>query len=218
MKTRQLRTWHIIGAFIIFALAALWHFVYAWIPSGVTAVIFPVNESIWEHAKLFFFPALIFFTLEYIAIGKNFRNYIFANVLSIFFMTGITFGLFYLYRDGFGIAESLIIDIILTFVGICLGLLIGHKMTVSKKKIGKSAIGIILAILLCALYGVLTFIVPKKPIFMDNNSKKYGIEAFDANHTHTGEDVHEGEDVHDDEAHSDDEDADDADHVEDDDH
>ncbi len=196
MKIRQLRTWHIFGAFIIFALAALWHFVYAWIPSGVTAVIFPVNESIWEHAKLFFFPALIFFIIEYIAVGKKFRNYIFAQSLSIFFMTGITFGLFYLYRDGFGIAESLLIDIILTFVGICLGLLIGYKMTVSKKKIGNSAIGILLAILLCAAYGVLTFFTPKQPIFMDGASQKYGIEAFDANHAHDGEDVHVEDDDH----------------------
>ena len=213
MKIRQLRTWHIIGAFVIFALAALWHFVYAWIPSGVTAVIFPVNESIWEHAKLFFFPSIIFFIIEYIAVGKKFRNFIFAQALSIFFMTGITFGLFYLYRDGFGIDENLTIDIILTFVGICLGLLIGYKMTVSKKKIGNSAIGIILAILLCAAYGVLTFFVPEKPIFMDNASQKYGIEAFDANHSHTEGDVHD-----DDEAHEDDHDEDDADHVEDDDH
>ena len=184
MKIRHLRTWHIFGAFVIFALAALWHFVYAWIPSGVTAVIFPVNESIWEHAKLFFFPAIIFFIFEYIAIGKKFRNYIFAQALSIFFMTGITFGLFYLYRDGFGIAENLFIDIILTFVGICLGLLIGYKMTVSRKRMHHSIIGIFLVILLCTAYGLLTFFPPKQPIFKDGASQKYGIEAFEANHPH----------------------------------
>jgi hypothetical protein len=187
MKTKQLRVWHIIGAFMIFSLGALWHFVYAWIPGDVTAVIFPVNESVWEHAKLFLFPSIIYFTFEYIAVGKKFRNFIFAQSLSIVFMTGITFGLFYLYRYGFGIAESLLIDIILTFVGICFGLLIGYKITVSKKRIGLSAVGIVLALVLIAAYGLLTFFPPKQPIFKDGASQKYGIEAFDANHSHNGE-------------------------------
>lgn len=34
------------------------HFVYQWRPNAVTALFFPVNESLWEHIKLVFWPFL----------------------------------------------------------------------------------------------------------------------------------------------------------------
>ena len=34
------------------------HFLYAWWPSAVTALFSPVNESLWEHVKLVFWPFL----------------------------------------------------------------------------------------------------------------------------------------------------------------
>lgn len=34
------------------------HFVYGWLPNAVTALISPVNESLWEHVKLVFWPYL----------------------------------------------------------------------------------------------------------------------------------------------------------------
>ena len=34
------------------------HFVYGWWPNAVTALFSPVNESLWEHVKLIFWPFL----------------------------------------------------------------------------------------------------------------------------------------------------------------
>lgn len=34
------------------------HFVYQWQPNAVTALFSPVNESLWEHIKLIFWPFL----------------------------------------------------------------------------------------------------------------------------------------------------------------
>ena len=34
------------------------HFVYGWWPNAVTALFSPVNESLWEHVKLVFWPFL----------------------------------------------------------------------------------------------------------------------------------------------------------------
>lgn len=34
------------------------HFVYGWLPNAVTALFSPVNESLWEHLKLVFWPYL----------------------------------------------------------------------------------------------------------------------------------------------------------------
>lgn len=46
-------------AFVLAALAgAGLHFVYGLCPNGVTALFSPVNESIWEHVKILFWPYL----------------------------------------------------------------------------------------------------------------------------------------------------------------
>ena len=216
MKQRTLRAWFIVGAFVIFGLAALWHFVYAWIPSGVTAVIFPVNESVWEHVKLFFFPAIIYYVLQYFAIGRRFRNFIFSAGLSLLIMPGLALALFYFYREGLGIAESLLIDIIITFACICIGQFIAYKMTIRKRLVGRAVIAWVIALLMLIALGLLTFFVPKTGIFMDNGTKGYGIEGHaGADHSHDGEeaDAHEGEeDVHDeDDAHEGEEDVHDED-------
>lgn len=34
------------------------HFVYDWMPCAITALISPINESLWEHTKIIFWPYL----------------------------------------------------------------------------------------------------------------------------------------------------------------
>lgn len=178
---KVLVAWHWAGAIIIMALAALWHFFYSWAPGGFSAVIFPVNESVWENVKLFLFPSIIFYIIEYFAIGNRFRNYIFAHGITLLAMPVLTLALFYFYRDGLAIQENLTIDIIITFISICIGLYIGYKITIHKRKIGYGLIALFIAVILAVSYGVLTFFPPKKPIFLDTNTNGYGIEGFEDN-------------------------------------
>lgn len=44
---------------IVGALGVGLHFLYEWLPCAITAIISPVNESVWEHVKLIFYPLLI---------------------------------------------------------------------------------------------------------------------------------------------------------------
>lgn len=49
----------LILAFVLTVLAGSGlHFVYGLCPNGVTALFSPVNESIWEHGKILFWPYL----------------------------------------------------------------------------------------------------------------------------------------------------------------
>ena len=65
----------IIGCFVIFILSFLSHFMYKWIPNTLFSLIFPVNESIWEHMKLLVTPVLIFSLFEYMIYRKKDINY-----------------------------------------------------------------------------------------------------------------------------------------------
>ena len=46
----------IAGILCVSILGTLLHFTYRW--SGRNPLIAPVNESVWEHMKLLFFPML----------------------------------------------------------------------------------------------------------------------------------------------------------------
>lgn len=59
MKT--LKTYMRIGIFFVITTGSLAHFFYDW--SGHASIVgyfTPVNESIWEHMKLLFFPMLLY--------------------------------------------------------------------------------------------------------------------------------------------------------------
>ena len=176
---RTLIAWHYVGALTIMSLAALWHFAYAWFPNGVTAVFFPVNESAWEYSKLFLLPSVIFFIIEYFAIGKRFKNYIVSHGIALLVMPAATQAMFYFYRQGIGLKENLLVNVIITFISICLALYIGYKLTIRKRKFGSPVIAVIIAAVLFVSYALLTFIPPKAPLFMDPTTKGYGRDGFD---------------------------------------
>ena len=50
----------IIGIFIIFILSVIFHFLYGIFPNYLFSILFPVNESIWEHMKLIVTSTLVF--------------------------------------------------------------------------------------------------------------------------------------------------------------
>ena len=174
---KSLMIWHFFGAIAIMSLAALWHFVYAWTPNVVAAAIFPVNESAWEYLKLFLVPSAIFYVIEFIAIGYRFRNYIFAHGMSLVAMPLVALAMFYFYRNLAGVGESLLINVIITFISICIGLYVGYKLTIQKRKIGNSMAAFIIAAVLLVVYGALTFLPPKTPLFQDSKTEGYGIEG-----------------------------------------
>ena len=62
---RSIVTWQLLGYAVTVFLGALLHFVYGWSDGSRLAALFgSVNESTFEHMKLFFFPAFAFALVE----------------------------------------------------------------------------------------------------------------------------------------------------------
>ncbi|MEX1376544.1 MAG: DUF6512 family protein [Eubacteriales bacterium] len=185
-ENKKLLTWQIAGVFAVFTLAAIWHFVYAQVPYKALAVIFPVNESPWEHVKLFFFPAVILYLVQYIFVGKEYKNFAFAHALALLIMPAVMFAMFYGYRLILGIEEKLLYDIIITFIAIALGSFLAYRITISQKEHGKKIYAVMIGVAaLLAAQGVLTFFQPEAPLFYDKNVDAYGIlDSYDHNHDH----------------------------------
>lgn len=181
---KKLLTWMVVGNFVIFSLASIWHFIFAWFKVIPLALIAPVNESPWEHIKLFFVPAIIFYVIEYFFIGKKYKNYLVARSVALIIMPVIMFSLYYGYKDFLHIPEKLSYDILITIISIIGGNVLAYYLTKSKKDYKKYTIVTpITIIVLFIAYSLLTFFPPQKPIFFDRNFNGYGIdnESLDNN-------------------------------------
>lgn len=60
----QLKSYTIFGIIFVIISGSLFHFLYQWSNNNFIVGLFtPVNESIWEHMKLLFFPMLLYFLI-----------------------------------------------------------------------------------------------------------------------------------------------------------
>lgn len=58
---KQLKHFTIIGIIFVLITGSLAHFLYQWSNNNFIIGLFtPVNESVWEHMKLIFFPMLLY--------------------------------------------------------------------------------------------------------------------------------------------------------------
>lgn len=156
-------------AFIIIGIVGtLWHFLYEWTGENpIIGAVSPINESVWEHLKLLFFPALFYFTAEYFFSKERYENLISAGVIGIFIgMLTIT-AFFYSYSGilGFNVAA---LDVFSYFLG--LGITLCVKSCILKKKTFSSKTAKYLSLILTAVTAVLfvvwSFYPPQLGIFI----------------------------------------------------
>lgn len=174
---KKIRKWEIIGFAIIASLGAMMHFVFEWSgelpPIGVIA---PVNESVFEHLKMPYWPALFYAAIEYRQLKGYTENFMVAKTASLFVMPLATLAIFYAYTTISG-TESLIADIALFIGSVALGQFTSYKIMIRNPLpaslykvaiVGLAALGII--------YAVFTFYPPHLPIFLDSATGTYGIQ------------------------------------------
>ncbi len=125
---QRFRKLEIIGAVVVSLCASLFHFTYAF--SGnilVVGLISAVNESVWEHTKIVYFPFLFYSIIEYFILKPNFKRFFAAKAVSLAFITIVMISFFYTYTGMFGI-ESLAVDIAFTFILVILAFVISTKL------------------------------------------------------------------------------------------
>ena len=157
----------VLAFLIIGTVGTLWHFIYEWSgENSLIAVIAPINESVWEHLKLLFFPAFIYFIIEYFLCKENCENYIPAAVIGIFAgMLAIT-AFYYTYNGilGYGVT---VLDIFSYFLGLFVTLWVKRKILRNKYFCSKTAkyLSLFFTVLTAILFGVWSFYPPQLAIF-----------------------------------------------------
>lgn len=165
-----------IDVFVIFGLSILSHFIYEWIPNSIFSILFPVNESIWEHMKLLVTPVLFFSLFEYIIYRRkniNFNNFLLSYAITM--LLGILiYLLIYLPIDAiFG--HSAFIAIGLLFITFIIIEIVSYYIMRYKKIRCSNIIGIGMILFLYIIFGYFTYNPPFNDLFYDTQKKIYGI-------------------------------------------
>ena len=171
----NLKKLKIINVVIFFALSFLWHFVYDLIPNFVTAIFFPVNESIWEHMKIIF-GVIIFGSLISLILMQKFKikynnfyvEIIIKAILGVIFYLAIFIPLYNIF------GENMFISITLMLITYIVMEFIGYKILLLDE-LEIKILPIILIVLCYILFALLTFYPPHYSIFFDETKLIYGI-------------------------------------------
>ena len=175
-QARNLLNWEMVGiAFIVLAGSAL-HFAFAW--SGYwkpVAIIAAVNESVWEHLKLAFWPSLFWSLFELGALTPLGWKFWSAKGYGLLVAPILIVTIFYGYTGLLG-GNVLALDIATFVIAIALGQLVSAKLlgATTLSNVTRT-IGIGLLFCQVAAYSTLTFYPPPFALFEDSRDGNRGI-------------------------------------------
>ena len=175
-RKRRILLVEVIGTvFIIFVGSAL-HFTYALSGNNSFAAFFSaVNESVWEHLKLAFWPSLFWLLIAMVPLKNIVGNFFAAKAVGAYVMVLFIPAVFYSYTSL--TAESIFaIDIATFIVAVVVGQIFSYKLYKRRKSPRwVTIVAIIAVILLAIIFVAFTFYPPHFAIFQDSQTGNYGI-------------------------------------------
>lgn len=169
-KTEKFYLWTIVAVNLA---ATLQHFLYEWIPCNFIATFAPVNESVWEHLKLTFYPTLTAFFVGWFVLrneGDFKKNDFVASCLPAVTAEVLTIAAgYYLLHSGFGIGIDVMwVDIALMVVATVIGQIIALHVYKRAHCVRACMIGsAVIIVLMIAMFVTLSFVPPRLPIFIE---------------------------------------------------
>ena len=175
ISRKKILSWEMWGILFIFLIGALFHFIFELSGKNTIVGLFgAVNESVWEHIKIGFWPAFIWAVIEFFIWGRRIRNFLIAKGISFVLIGVLITGIYYLVKS-LGI-ENLAVDITNFFISVALAQIISYRLILVQRHYKVlSIIGIVLILLNIAAFSLLSYFPPGCPIFRDPMSGGYGI-------------------------------------------
>ena len=168
--------YELIGVVFIIFLGSSLHFTFAL--SGnqpIVGAFSAVNESVWEHLKLAFWPSLLFALIEFPLLRKATNNFFTAKTIGTYLMVTIIPLVFYSYTALIG-KSVFAVDISSFVVAVIIGQLLSYKLlTYRQLPRTLNKIAVVAIILLALVFIIFTYYPPQLQIFKDSASGKFGI-------------------------------------------
>ncbi|MBR2176243.1 MAG: hypothetical protein IJ861_04775 [Clostridia bacterium] len=156
----------ITGFLLVCIFGSINHFIYQLSGNNpVVGAFVPVNESVWEHLKLLFFPFVAYMLCEFFTYGHKIRGFLFSRVVGL--LCGLIFipVVFYTYTGIIG-RSFFLLDILTFITASALSFYVGTKRILnSSDGGGKTIPALILIVCLTVLFVGFTFYPPDSPLF-----------------------------------------------------
>jgi len=169
-SVKFVRLYHFIGIFVILSIAGPLHFAYEW--SGENffiSLVAPVNESIWEHLKMVYWPTLLWWVLGYALFRRRSRlsgmRWGQSMAVSIIFGMLVIVLWYYTWAGAFAIEASWVN--FSSMVSVVIGQLLAiHVYRVAKPRWVYFVPGMIIVVSLAFMSGFFTYYPPALPMFV----------------------------------------------------
>jgi len=181
----KLLAWEIGGFFFITLVGSALHFTYELsnFSNPVVAFFSAVNESIWEHLKMVFWPGVMFALFEYIFVRKDMKHFLTAKAAGLLAMPLVIATGWYIYT-AFTQRSIFQIDILLFLLAVLTGQAISYRLLMMhpiSRQVNAIAIGGLVVMLVA--FSTFTYHPPHIFLFehMDlKDTGQYGIlDSYD---------------------------------------
>lgn len=163
---KSLKCYIILGTVFVLTAGTFAHFLYDWTDNDIVGMFTPVNESIWEHMKLLFFPMLLY-SLFLIFKFKGTYPCI-ASSLYFGILTGTLLIPVFFYTYTFLLGKDIfILDIAIFILCTIIAFQLSYRLTLSCRL---QPYTLLLCSLVCALFIcfiIFTYHPPNAGIFED---------------------------------------------------
>ena len=169
--------WQVAGFLITSMLGTFLHFLFDLSGQSVAAaLVSAVNESIWEHMKLIYYPTLLFTLVEYRFWGKNYKQFWCVKLMGI--LTGLVLipTIYCTYTGIFGASVDWL-NIAIFFLAAGTAYWLESKLIQKEYTCRLNArIAIFLIVMIGIVFTVFTFNPPEIPFFKDPMTGSYGFQ------------------------------------------
>ena len=162
---RSITLWQLISLATISIGGVILHYLYDWTHSKIVAPFSGINESTWEHMKLFFFPAFTIAIIEYFFL-KDCENYWHAKTAGI--LTGLLLipVIYYTYNGSFGKSPDWF-NISIFYIAAIASTILETRILRSQRQVRiYSLLCFVLLCIIGAFFVIFTFNPPNLPLFL----------------------------------------------------
>jgi hypothetical protein len=169
-RSKRLLAWEVICVFWVAFAGSLLHFAFEltnyWQPMAIMAA---VNESAWEHVKMYFWPGLFFALVQYTYTRDVARNYWFGKAIALALTPLTILVAYFSYMaavESLGAKPSLAVMLGIMFFGIATGQLASWLILTSsplRPVAGRYALATYAALLLA--FSMFTYFPPRIFVF-----------------------------------------------------
>ena len=179
MPNRKLIWSELSGAVAVYSAAVFLHFAYALSGGSALWMVFgAVNESVWEHVKIYSAAYTAWALLQLCWLRVPFRSYVVAKCVGLYLLMGLMIGFFYAYTAFTG-SPILFVDILSSAVFTIISQTVSCLLTLKCRKLSEYYHPALMLLLLYYLmFFSFTVFPPKLGLFRDPLGGGYGIAGL----------------------------------------